>query len=650
MQKLFSLLASIVITTALLPVKGTEALVASPYKLPVSPHQSIYVNQGNKGAFSHGSRSYSAYAFDFVAENDKGANTSFTIAASRGGTVLSTRSDSSTQCSGLNVKSDGTELKNCWAEANYILIDHKDGTSGLYLHLKKDSIHVEAGDQVQQGQEIATSGTTGYSTGIHLHFQTESTPCSQKDEKESGQCKKTAGWWFTQSTEISFSDKDVLKKNSTGIPSSDSKDNPYTSDNVQPTPTPPHSPVPVLVPTPRAPTFTVAGHVTDSNGPLANVAVLALDESGKTKYSVKTNKNGEYALAVLAGRYTIAVKQNGYTFSPAPVLVKISANTAGPNFSGVLITSPTVTPPVPQPRPTPVQPASSSPGPVMAFYYPWYEPDDWNSGKMSDTANPTYSGGDDDVMRRHIQQADEVGIDALICAWFGPNEDRINKRCHRLLQLVQESGRHIRVAIFPDPASFTDLYKPGNMSEALDVIRKEFTSSPAYFTWQGKPVVFFYHPQSLGTVQDWIQLRDQKDANRDQIWLGGTDDFSYLNVYDGLFYFDISWEKSEGAAMASYSNRLKAYNKTHNAAKPFIATTQPGYDDTLYRGQGHVVRDRANGDYYRSTWKAATAHRAAMVLITSFNEFYEGSYIEPSAKFGDQYLQITKELIGQYHK
>lgn len=357
------------------------------------------------------------------------------------------------------------------------------------------------------------------------------------------------------------------------------------------------------------------------------------------------------------GRYGAELADASFSYAAPPKpATPTPTRTATPGKAGPSTPTPTQKPapppsptaPVPVPAPAPAPPGSSGPGPVLAFYYPWYEPDDWASGKMSAVASPTYSGGDDEAIRRHIQQADDAGIDALVCAWFGPHEERIDKRCRRLLQLVQESGRHIRVVLFPDPASFVELYTPGKMAEALDVIRKDFTSSPAYFTWQGKPVVFFYGPKALGSPQDWIQLRDQADPNRDQLWFGGTDDFFYLNVYDALYYFDISWEKSDGAAMASYASRLKTYNTSHKASKPFVATVQPGYDDTRYRGQGHVVRDRANGDYYRGTWKTAIARKAAAVVLTSFNEFYEGSFIEPSDAFGDQYLQITKELIAQY--
>lgn len=54
---------------------------------------------------------------------------------------------------------------------NFILIDHKDGTQSKYCHIANGGLLVKAGDEVRQGQLIAKSGTTGYSTGCHLHFE-----------------------------------------------------------------------------------------------------------------------------------------------------------------------------------------------------------------------------------------------------------------------------------------------------------------------------------------------------------------------------------------------------------------------------------------------------------------------------------------------
>ena len=55
-----------------------------------------------------------------------------------------------------------------WSYGNYVVIYHGSGIQTLYAHLSK--INVKVGQEVKQGDVIGISGSTGNSTGIHVHF------------------------------------------------------------------------------------------------------------------------------------------------------------------------------------------------------------------------------------------------------------------------------------------------------------------------------------------------------------------------------------------------------------------------------------------------------------------------------------------------
>src|SRR5207247_1518663 len=82
------------------------------------------------------------------------------VVASREGTVRAIRQDS-------NVNGWGPEFAD---KNNYVVVDHGDGTSALYLHLMFNGVRVNVGERVATGQLLAYSGNTGWSHGPHTHF------------------------------------------------------------------------------------------------------------------------------------------------------------------------------------------------------------------------------------------------------------------------------------------------------------------------------------------------------------------------------------------------------------------------------------------------------------------------------------------------
>ncbi|MCS7065184.1 MAG: hypothetical protein NZL85_02790 [Fimbriimonadales bacterium] len=79
------------------------------------------------------------------------------------------------------------------------------------------------------------------------------------------------------------------------------------------------------------------------------------------------------------------------------------------------------------------------------------------------------------------------------------------------------------------------------------------------------------------------------------------------------------------------------------------ATIIPGYDDTKIRKPG-IRTERFGGDSYRRQWEVVLDLNPDWVLITSFNEWHEGSEIEPSVEHGDLYLRLTADYVPRFRR
>lgn len=127
------------------------------YRLPWQPGVTMRLTQDCNDSCCADHVGTDAYAYDWA---NGGA---FTIVAARGGTISHLKINSTSGC--------GSSA--CVNQANYLVIDHGDGTQSTYLHLEGGSLApgIACGATVSRGQPLARAGTTGWSTGIHLHFQ-----------------------------------------------------------------------------------------------------------------------------------------------------------------------------------------------------------------------------------------------------------------------------------------------------------------------------------------------------------------------------------------------------------------------------------------------------------------------------------------------
>lgn len=123
------------------------------YQFPVQTPACTHISQSFNGRFSH-TKDHSRYAVDIAM--DVGTP----IVAARAGVVVRVKDDY--HMGGVN--------DYFLDKGNYVSVIHDDGTFASYYHILLGTAAVKPGDQVEAGQLLAKSGSSGFSSGPHLHF------------------------------------------------------------------------------------------------------------------------------------------------------------------------------------------------------------------------------------------------------------------------------------------------------------------------------------------------------------------------------------------------------------------------------------------------------------------------------------------------
>ncbi|WP_203972350.1 discoidin domain-containing protein [Planotetraspora silvatica] len=270
---------------------------------------------------------------------------------------------------------------------------------------------------------------------------------------------------------------------------------------------------------------------------------------------------------------------------------------------------------------------------VHLFYYPWYGSPavngsyrHWQQGGHNPPADiganlypklGAYDSGDlTRVVSQQMAWVKQSGAGVIVYSWWGQGsyEDQL---AAGVLNVAAQNG--IKVAWHLEP--YTGRTAASTVAD-INYINSRYGPSPAFYRdirHGNRPA--FYVFESL-RITDWTAL-DQVRASA--IVLAQTTDTSKVAHFGGMYTYD----GIAGATAPGWQNAA-AYCKANGLV--WAPSVAPGYiDDRANPGNTTPTLGRANGSTYDTEWSNAIATSPSWVSVTSFNEWHEGSVIEPAA-------------------
>jgi len=296
---------------------------------------------------------------------------------------------------------------------------------------------------------------------------------------------------------------------------------------------------------------------------------------------------------------------------------------------------------------------------VQIFYYPWYgnvatdgryihwgqngrtPPDDIGSNFYPQLG--PYSSADRATVAQHMAWIHQAGIGVIVYSWWGQSS-RENQLASLVLQ--EADKQDVKVAWHMEPYTGRNA---ASVVADIKYIYDTYGSSPAFFkvsraTKYGNtnnPRGVFYVFESSGgngaiPAVDWRTALDSlhSDATYNAIVIGqGSNaclidgcDTTTESHFDGLYTYD--GLQVDGSGFANSNTQIKSRNSI------FTPSVAPGYvasrATTDTRVKARYDSMRAIPYTYDSMWDYAIKANTEWVSITSFNEWHEGSQIEPA--------------------
>ena len=266
-----------------------------------------------------------------------------------------------------------------------------------------------------------------------------------------------------------------------------------------------------------------------------------------------------------------------------------------------------------------------------------------------------YDSNDYDLLEYQVLLMKLSGIDGIIADWYGMEDfwdyGLINESTHNIFQYAKNAGLSFSVCYedqtighMVDNDHFNESKAVPHAQEVMQYLEESWFSDDYYIKLEARPVLLTFGPQYFYNSSDWENVFSVLDT---------TPQFFTLNnqlypVATGAFPWPPMWSSVDGVltedALYEYLDRF--YQQSFNWDY-LVAGAFPGFHDIYYEAGlefSHGYLNANNGETFSSTLQIALDNDPDIVQIITWNDYGEGTTIEPTIEYGYRYLELIQDI------
>jgi hypothetical protein len=286
---------------------------------------------------------------------------------------------------------------------------------------------------------------------------------------------------------------------------------------------------------------------------------------------------------------------------------------------------------------------------IASWYYPLIGP---------------YDSADPAVLEYHVLLMKLSGIDGVVVDWYGSvnylDYGVNNQATVKLFQFARKAG--LTCCICYEDQTIQHMIDGGYLApgeairhaqQEVGYLQTNFFGDASYLRLQGRPVLLNFGPQHFLASSNWEEIFSVLAATNRPAFF--TED-NRLEPAMGAFSWPPMWLSQapgtggilSGAALKSY---LADFERKSAGWPATISSAFPRFHD-IYQRAG--VRDfwgylgDRHGDTLRETLSRGLTNSSAIVQVVTWNDYGEGSMVEPTEEYGYRDLGIIQDLRRQY--